>query len=149
MRVPLIRFGNDDRPIEPWENCFAPVLVVVIPLVFAVVLFVSAMGVIFFLVGVLVRAVLSPILPRSWRLNWDTAFDLSPTVDSKCPACQSQLTLGPVNKLGHVVRTDKQREFVMPSQAATCPQCQREFGRFSLGKVWTTWSEVDASLETD
>src|SRR5262245_42151022 len=45
MRLPLVRFGSDNRPIEPWEDRLAPlVLPVVIPLLIATVSLVSAIG---------------------------------------------------------------------------------------------------------
>jgi hypothetical protein len=136
MRMPLIRFGNDDRPIEPWEDRLAPiVLPIVVPLLFAAVMLMSAVGVCL----VLGWAALSPVLPRSWRLDWETAFDLDPSVDPECPECRSRLSLGPVDKRGHTFQTEQGHEFVMPAQTADCSACKRSFRRYSLGKLWSGW----------
>ena len=137
MRVPTVRFFSDDRPIEPWEERAAPfVLPFVLPLLFGAVLLVSAVGVL----SLLAWGAVSPVLPRSWRLDRDTAFDLDPSYWPVCPACEGRLALGPVDKRGHTVLTDTGREFVMPSQSAECPTCRRSFSRFSLGKVWSSWA---------
>jgi hypothetical protein len=138
MRVPLIRFGSDDRPVEPWEERLAPVVLpIVVPLLFATIMVMSAVGVCLLLGW----AAISPLLPRSWRLDWDTAFDLDPSVDADCPACQARLSLGPVDKRGRMARTGDGRALELPAQTATCPQCRRAFRRLSLGKVWSSWDE--------
>jgi hypothetical protein len=145
MRVPLVRFGSDNRPIEPWEERFAPIVVPVILLLsFALVVGMAALAGVLFLGW----AVVSPVLPRSWRLTWDTAFDLDPSVQAECPACQARLALGPVDKRGHVVPTQPGQQLVMPVQTAVCTQCHQVFNRFSLGKVWSSWQEAAADPGT-
>ena len=138
MRVPFVRFGSDDRPLAPWEERLAPVVVpVVIPLLFAGVVLISAVG----LALLLGWAALSPVLPRSCRLNWDTAFALDPSAHAECPACRSPLVLGPVGKRGHVLHMALGQPFAVPAQTAGCPACGRTFSRLPLGKVWSSWQE--------
>ncbi len=134
MRGPLFRFWGDELRTEPVEGKFAPIVIL---LLISSFILISALG---FAIVIMWVAV-SPVLPRSWRLNWDTAFDLDPTVESECPKCQSRLTLGPVDKRGHVSQTVQGREWVMPTQTADCLVCRRSFGRFSLGKVWSSWQD--------
>lgn len=131
------------RLVPPdWEVRTAPVVVpVLIPLMLAAIVFMAAVGAVL----IFAHAALSPMLPRSWRFNWDTAFDLNPSLDAKCPECRVALTLGAVDKRGHVLGTDRQgREIVAPAQAATCTQCGRAVRRVSHGKIWSGWETVAA-----
>jgi hypothetical protein len=135
MRVPLARFGRDDRPIEPWEERFAPLVVPLMILLSAalVVLLAALVGVCF-----LGWAIVSPLLPRSWRVNWHAVGALDPSVHADCPECRAQMALGPVDKDGRVLM-GQEPELATPTQAATCPQCQRVYQRFAMGKVWSSW----------
>lgn len=122
MRLRLVPFGRDNRPVRPWWEWFAPII---IPLMLTM----SAITVCL----ILGWAAVSPVLPRSWRLDWDTAFELDPTIDAECPECHARLALGVP------VQTDQGHQFVMTGQSAKCLQCQRHYHRFSLGKVWSSW----------
>jgi hypothetical protein len=146
MRVPTVRFFGDERPIEPWEERVAPfVMPFVIPLLFGAVLFVSAIGVL----SLLAWGVASPLLPKSWRLDWDTAFDLDPSYWPECPACEARMKLGAVHKRGHAHKTDLGQEYLMPTQTAECQACSRSFQRLSLGKVWSPWGECQNAEPID
>jgi hypothetical protein len=139
MRIPLVRFGNDRRPIEPWEERLIPVVVpILIPLLFVVFLMMSVVSVVLFLGW----ACVSPVLPRPWRLDWNKALSLDPSVNAECPACRARLTLGSVDPQGYVMRTDNGREIIRTAQSATCLQCQRAFTRYSHGKIWSPWQEA-------
>ncbi|HQR41229.1 MAG TPA: hypothetical protein PLX97_01065 [Gemmatales bacterium] len=113
------------RPVSVWHLWLNPFTA---PLMLAMVVWMAV---------VLVAIKLGEL----WRPGSDTAYDLDPSVDTKCPACQACLTLGTVDKRGRAVKTDTGLEFVMPDQTAECPACRRTFGRLSLGKVWTPWQE--------
>ena len=138
MRVPTVRFFGDDRPIEPWEERVAPfVMPFVIPLLIGTVLLMSAFGVL----SILAWGAVSPILPKSWRIDWETVFDLDPSINPECPLCGSLMNLGSVNKQGHSLKSVAGQECLMPSQTASCPKCVRRFQRYSIGKIWSPWRE--------
>jgi hypothetical protein len=135
MRLPLVRFGGGERPIGPWEERLAPIMLL---LVIAAALLLAAVGVALFLGW----AVASPVLPRPWRLNWGTAFDLDASVRAECPTCRGPLALGSVDKQGRAMLADQGQQVAVPTQSAACPQCRRAFQRFSCGKVWSGWREA-------
>jgi hypothetical protein len=139
MRVPLIRFGSDDRPDEPWEDQFVPLVLPIMVALFATMMLMSAIG----LCLLLGWAAISPLLPRSWRLDWETAFDQALATDADCPACQARLSVGRVVRRGRTARTRDGRAVDLPAQTATCPQCRRAFRRLRLGKVWSSWHEQE------
>jgi hypothetical protein len=137
MRVPFVRFGSNDRPLGPWEERLAPLVVpIVVPLLFGGAVLISAIG----LALLLGWAALSPMLPRRWRFNWDTAFALDPSAHAECPACRSQLVLGAMGKRGHVLNLALQ-PFAVAAQTAVCSTCGCTFSRLPVGKVWSSWQE--------
>jgi hypothetical protein len=137
MRQPVVHGGRDGRPVRLWEDW---IVLLVTPLILAAVLLVLA-----FRIGlVLGWAVVSPVIPRSWRQGWGKAFAFFPSAAAECPACHAGLVQGQADSNGHRFRTDQGREITLPTQGAACPHCRRLYHRFKLGKVWSSWYEADA-----
>jgi hypothetical protein len=89
----------------------------------------------------LVQVILTLLLSRSWRFDWKKGLALDPTVHATCPRCDSALILGTVEQRFLEGTQVLGREWTMPTQTSRCAQCQREFTRTSLGKVWSSWQE--------
>src|SRR5262249_4598069 len=127
------------RPFQPWKDQLVPALLLVR---FVAVMLAAALVAAIGLAFVFGWVVVSPVLPRSWRLDWESAFQLDPLASPECPACQTRLALGPVDRQGHPFLTDQEREWAVPVQTSECPECRRSFSRFSRGKVWSGWRET-------
>ena len=72
MRIPFIRLGSDKRPLAPWEERLRPFVsaILIVPLFAGVII-----GTIFVVAFFLGWTLVSPVLPRSWRIllqRWKT-----------------------------------------------------------------------------
>src|SRR5439155_26072056 len=140
MRIPFIRLGSDKRPLAPWEERLRPFVsaILIVPLFAGVII-----GTIFVVAFFLGWTLVSPVLPRSWRI-WNREMGRDPSVDAQCPACRTRLALEPVDKQVYVDQRSKCR-IDMPAQGAACPQCRRTFRRSGHGKIWSPWREAQTA----
>jgi hypothetical protein len=67
MRIPLVRFGGDQRPIAEWEWEWAPI---VVPLVLSVLLVVLPVCIVVGYLRMLGYCVIGLFLPRRIRKEW-------------------------------------------------------------------------------
>src|SRR5262249_30596651 len=138
LRIPQLPFGRSNRLTN---SRYVRVPSVVAPFVVLLVLALFAGMTLLAVAGVFVVAMLTPLLPRSLRLDWDK-LDLDPFLNPVCPACHSRLSAGPLVKRGHVVHGPDGQESAVSAQNASCPQCRRAFSRYLLDETWSSWHEV-------
>ncbi len=138
MRVPTVRFGNDNRPIEPWKHRYwslGAVAVMVVVIIWAVAAFFALLALAF--ADSLARA----ILPRRFRERYWHPYARAP---ESCPACGEAWAVQEIktpSRLKHPKSGRPPGDLII--YEARCPGCSKVYRWVNLGKVAPVPMEID------